>query len=525
MMISGPQANTTRKIGLDLIQRELHVVQLLFEISQALNKSLRLEEVMQPVLRILSEHAGMLRGTITLFNQETGEVEIDVAHGLSGEEQARGRYQPGEGITGKVIETGIPAMVKKITQEPRFTDRMRNIPQTENNISFICVPIYGNGETIGAISVDKLFAEDSSPEENVRLLTIIADLLAQAIEIRREARERERSLQEENKRLQSEILDHFKPANIIGNSHAIRQVYRLINQVAPSRACVLITGESGAGKALAAEAIHRNSPRVNKPFIKINLASIPENLIESELFGQERDAFTGAAAMRKGRFEMADGGTLFLDEIGGLPMTTQVKLLRVLQEKELERVGGTETLKVDVRIISSTNRNIEELIKKFRLRLDLYYRLNLFPIFVPPLRERKTDIMMLADYFIEDMAQKHGKSICRISTPAIDMMMRYHWPGNIRELQNCIERAVILSSDGIIHGYHLPPSLQTAEPSKTPPPGKLLASLHAFECEMIVDALTASHGNAAGAARFLGVTERTIRLRINKFGINPKRYR
>ncbi len=512
-----------------LIQKELRVVQLLFDISQALNKSLKLEEGMEPILKMMSEHAGMLRGTITLFNRETGEIEIDVAHGLSMEERARGRYRLGEGITGKVVESGIPAVVRRISQEPRFLDRTRtrnrHISGSRNDISFICVPILGSSGTIGAISVDRLYSESTSLDKDVRLLTIIAALLAQAVEVRREVRERERALQEETARLQSELLDHFKPANIVGNSHAIQQVYRLINQVSPSDARVLITGESGVGKELVAEAIHLNSPRANKPFIKVSLAALPESLIESELFGHERGAFTGAIAMRKGRFEMADGGTLFLDEVGDLPMATQIKLLRVLQEKKFERVGGTETINVDVRIISATNRDIEGLIRDIQFRLDLYYRLNLFPIFVPPLRERKTDILLLADYFAESLGRKHGKSIGRISTPAIDMMMSYHWPGNIRELENCIERAVILSTDGVIHGHHLPPSLQTAEASKTPPQGKLNASLNALEHEMIVDALKTTSGNAARAARILGITERAIRLRMARYGINPKRFK
>jgi Nif-specific regulatory protein len=528
IIVSQPR-NIVPETGLILIQRELRVVQLLFDISQALNKSLKLEEVMEPILNMLADHVGMMCGTIALLNRETGDIEIDVAHGLTEEERARGRYKLGEGIIGKVIETGVPVIVEKVSKEPRFLNktraRKREIARDKNDISFICVPIRSSSETIGAISVDRLFSEDSSLDEDVRLLTIIAALLAQAVEIRREVRERERALQEEKERLQSEILDQFKPANIIGNSHAIQRVFRLINQVAPSRARVLITGESGVGKELVAEAIHLNSPRANKPFIKVNLAALPETLIESELFGHERGAFTGAVAMRKGRFEMADGGTLFLDEIGDLPMATQVKLLRVLQEKEFERLGGVETIKVDVRIMSATNRNIEEMIRDFKFRLDLYYRLNLFPIYVPPLRERKTDILLLADYFTERLAKKHGKSIARISTSAIDMMMSYHWPGNIRELENCIERAVILSGDGVIHGHHLPPSLQTAEASKTPPQGKLPASLSALEHEMIMDALKSSRGNAARAARTLGVSERFMRLRMTKYGIDGKRFR
>jgi Nif-specific regulatory protein len=523
------RVNDTQETGLALIQKELRVVQLLFEISQALNKSLNLEALMPPILKMMSEHAGMMRGTITLLNRETGEIEIDSAYELSDEERTRGRYRLGEGITGKVIETGIPTIVEKISQESRFLDktgaRIRDITKNKKDISFICVPIHGSNGTIGALSVDRLFSEKSSLDEDVRLLTVIAALLAQAVEIRQEVRQRERALQEEKERLQGEILDHFKPMNIVGTSHAIQQVHRLINQVAPSRARVLIAGESGVGKELVAEAIHMNSPRADKPFIKVNLAALPENTIESELFGHERGAFTDAISLRKGRFEMADGGTLFLDEIGDLPLTTQIKLLRVLQEKEFERLGGTKTIKVDVRVISATNRNIEELVQEDKFRLDLFYRLNIFPIYIPPLRERKTDIVLLADHFIERANQKHGKNIRRISTPAIDMMMSYHWPGNIRELENCIERASILSTDGVIHGHHLPPSLQTAEASHTPPQGQLLASMAAIENEMIVDALKSARGNAARAARFLGVSERYMRLRLIKYGIDTKRFK
>jgi Nif-specific regulatory protein len=521
--------NKTHETGLVPIRKELRSFQLLFDISQALNRSFNLEKVMEPVLKMMSEHAGMLRGTITIFNRETGQIEIEVAHGLSAEERARGRYRLGEGITGNVLETGIPAVIEKVSQEPRFLDktrtRERDMIGNIKDISFICVPIRGSNEIIGTISVDRPFAEDSSLEEDVRLLTIIATLLAQAVEIRREAREREHTLQEEKERLQSEILDHFKPANIIGSSHAIQQVYRLINQVAPSRARVLITGESGVGKELVAEAIHLNSPRADKPFIKVNLAGQPESLIENELFGHENGVFPGAASTRRGSFEMADGGTLFLDEIGDLPMGIQVKLLRALREKEYEQLDGRDTLKVDVRVISSTSRNIEELTRNFQFRLDLYYRLNLFPIFVPPLRERKTDIVLLADHFIERMGKKHGKRIGRISTPALDMMMSYHWPGNIRELENCIERGVILSSDGIIHGHHLPTSLQTAEASKTPPQGRLKASLGALEYEMIIDALKSTQGNAAQAARVLGISDRLMHLRMNRYRIHATRFR
>ena len=511
------------------VERELKELQLLFDVSKALNISLNLEEALQPVLKKMAEHMGMMRGTITILNRETRELEIDMAYGLSKEEQARGRYRLGEGVTGKVVETGLPAVIERVSEEPQFLDRtrtrMREINRRKKDISFLCVPIRIGAQTIGAMSADRLFSEEISLEEDLRLLTIIASLLAQAIHLRRQTREREQALRDEKDRLQSEILDRFKPVNIIGNSHAIAQVYRLINQVASSHATVLIHGESGVGKELVAEAIHVNSPRADKPFIKVNLAALPENILESELFGHERGAFTGAVSTREGRFEMAHGGTLFLDEIGDLSPSTQVKLLRVLQEKEFERVGSSQSIEVDVRVISATNRNLESLIAAGQFRMDLYYRLNLFPIFVPPLRERRTDIMLLADYFVERANKKHGKRIRRISTPAIDMLMRYHWPGNVRELENCIERAALVSADDVIHGHHLPPSLQTAEASGTPPQRKLEASLSALEYEMIIDALKFARGNAASAARLLGISERLMGLRIQKYHIDPGRYK
>jgi Nif-specific regulatory protein len=515
--------------GLALIRRELRTVQLLFDIFQALNKSLDLEETLQPVLGKMAEHVGMMRGTITILNRETGEIEVDLAHGSSSEEQSKQRYRPGKGITGRVVETGMPAIVERVSKKPRFLDgtraRRRQMSLNKNDISLVCVPIHGRNGIIGALSADRLFAEEFSPEEDVRLLTAIASLLGQAVELRWEVREQKRMLREEKERLQSEILDHFKPVSIIGTSHAIRQVCQLINQSASSHASVLITGESGVGKELVAEAIHANSPRADKPFIKVNLAALAESMIASELFGHEQGAWMGAISMRKGRFEMADGGTLFLDEVGALPLATQVKLLRVLQERALERPGGGETIDVDVRVISATSRNLEELIRNRQFRLDLYYRLNLFPIFVPPLRERKTDILLLADHFVERAGKKHGKSIRRISATAMDMMMRHHWPGNVRELENCMERAVLLSTDGVMHAHHLPLALQTAQAGNTAMQGALQVSLAALEHEVIVDALQSSGGNRTRAAHCLGISERLMGLRIAKYGIDPRRFR
>jgi Nif-specific regulatory protein len=299
----------------------------------------------------------------------------------------------------------------------------------------------------------------------------------------------------------------------------------MLSQVAPSDATVLITGESGTGKELVAAELYRLSRRSGAVLVKVNCAALPESIIESELFGHEKGAFTGAVSQRKGRFEMAHKGTLFLDEIGELSPQIQVKLLRVLQERELERVGGTSTIKVDVRLITATNRNLEEEVKAGRFREDLYYRLNVFPLHIPPLRERKSDIVLLADYFTERYAEKNSKLIKRISTPAIDLLTSYSWPGNVRELENCIERAVILSQDMVIHSYNLPPSLQSAASTNTEPTTTLEAALSRLEKELIVEALKINDGNMAAAARQLAITERQMGLRVHHYGINWRFYR
>jgi len=298
----------------------------------------------------------------------------------------------------------------------------------------------------------------------------------------------------------------------------------MIGRVADTDVTVLVRGESGTGKELVANAIHFNSTRSSKVFLKLNCAALPDMLIESELFGHEKGAFTGAIEQRSGRFERADGGTLFLDEIGTLNLTAQAKLLRILQEKEFERIGGTRTLRVDVRIIAATSKDLERSIEEGTFREDLYYRLNVFPIFIPPLRERKTDILLLADYFVEKFNRKHKKKVQRISTPAIDMLMQYHWPGNVRELENCVERAVLFCADRVIHSHHLPPTLQTGEQSGTVPSLSFEGAIQNYEKELIIDALKNSGGNMAKAARLLKTTERVISYSVKKLQINPKTY-
>jgi Nif-specific regulatory protein len=508
------------------VRKELNELALLFEISQTLDRALDLREAVGPVLGAMARHMGMVRGTIALLNRETRQITIEAAYGLSTSQQERGRYRLGEGVTGKVVATGRPAAVPRIREEPLFLNRTgARKGLRKKDVSFICVPIKLGNEAIGALSADRLFSEEKSLEEDVRLLSIIASLIAQAVRLRQSAQEERQHLVEENLRLQEELKDRFRPANIIGNSKAMQAVYDLIAQVARTQTTVLLRGESGVGKELVAHAIHYNSDRAKRPLVKVNCAALPETLIESELFGHEKGAFTGATAQHKGRFELARGGTIFLDEIGDLSAHTQIRLLRILQEKEFERVGGSETIKTDARIIAATNRDLEALVETGTFRQDLYYRLNVFPILIPPLRERKADILLLADHFVEKYSKLHHKDIKRISTPAIDMLMAYHWPGNIRELENCIERAVLVSSDSCLHGHHLPPTLQTAEATGTPPAGSLQAALDNLEREMLLDALKSSRGNMAKAARALGITERLMGIRVHKHGIDYRRFR
>jgi Nif-specific regulatory protein len=298
-----------------------------------------------------------------------------------------------------------------------------------------------------------------------------------------------------------------------------------VAQVAQTNTTVLIRGESGTGKELIAHAIHYNSLRASKPFIKVSCAALPETLIESELFGYEKGAFTGAQARKKGRFELADGGTLFLDEIGDLNASTQIKLLRAIQEREFERLGGTETIKVNVRLIAATNKDMEKAIVDGTFREDLYYRLNVFTIFVPPLRERKADLLLLADHFLEKASLAHSKHIKRISTPAIDMLMAYHWPGNVRELENAIERAVVVCDGQVVHAHHLPPTLQTAASSGAAMSLSLKDAIDAYEKDLIQDALKTSRGNRAKAARLLNTTGRIMNYKVRQLGIDWRRFK
>jgi Nif-specific regulatory protein len=496
----------------------------LLEVSKALGSTLNIREAVEKVLEILDREVGMRRGAIALLEDSNNSLSIQYSFGLSEGERRRGRYKIDEGITGRVVSSGKPIIVPQISKEPMFLNRTRqNAPGQED--SFICVPIKDRRKTIGALSITCMYKPTRNYDDSVKFLIIIASMISQSLRLAQMVQQEKAQLVDENALLKRELQQKYDFRNIIGTSKEMRDVYEQVAQVAHTNTTVLIRGESGTGKELVAHAIHYNSPRAAKPFVKVNCAALPESLIEAELFGHEKGAFTGAIARKRGRFELAEGGTLFLDEIGDLSPAMQVKLLRVLQEREFERVGGTETIKVNVRMIAATNVELEQAVQDGRFRSDLYYRLNVFSIYMPLLRERKTDILLLADHFLEKYGRQGGKSIKRISTPAIDMLMSYHWPGNVRELENVIERATLVCDGNVIHGFHMPPTLQTAEGSGTVTKVSLDQSVAAFEKELIQDALKTARGNRARAARMLDTTERILGYKVKKYEIDCDRFK
>ncbi len=501
-------------------------ISCLYEISNAIHASLDLKKSLYRVLDLLEEHLGMNRGSISILNPDTSEIHIEVAHGISSTAKSKGHYKLGEGVIGRVIETGRPIAVPEVGDDPLFLDRTgarKGIDKSK--ISFLCVPIKEGSRVVGALSVDRILEGGSPLREDVRLLEIISRLIAQKVAFLEKISREKEHLEEENLLLRKELNKKYSFTNIIGNSRKMQEVFHLITQVAKSNATVLLLGESGTGKEMVANAIHFNSLRSANPLVKINCAALPENLVEAELFGYEKGAFTGAIRQKEGKFELANGGTIFLDEIGSLALESQGKLLRVLQERELERLGGTKTSKVNVRLIAATNKDLAIAVEEGRFREDLFYRLNVYPIYLPPLREREADVLLLTDFFLEKYAKEYNKDIKRISTPAIDAFVQYRWPGNVRELENCMERAVLLCDDLVIRSYHLPPSLQTAEETDTHQTQSLKDAVDTFERELLIDSLKSCRGNMRKAAKALQTSERIFGYKVKKYEIKTKLYK
>lgn len=503
----------------------MHLV-LLTEIADMLERSLPPQEALQLTLQIMSRHLAMKRAAISLTEPDGREVRIYASLGFSPTEQARGHYAMGEGITGRVIAGGRPEIVPDVADDERFLNRTKARNLRKEHTAFICVPIRLDDQVVGALAVDRRMGARETLDDQSRLLSVIAGLISHTAG---QCRARLSPPAKKKDSVSDRRIEGF-----IGQSESMNLVFTRIRQAAPSSATVLLRGESGTGKELAAHAIHEASGRSGHPFISLNCAALPDSLVESELFGHERGAFTGATGVRKGRFELADTGTLFLDEVGELSLAMQAKLLRVIQERSFERLGGMESIQVDVRLIAATNRDLEQMVKDGSFRKDLYYRLNVFPIQLPPLRDRQEDILSLAAYFVSRYSEANGKSGVRLSLSAMEMLQRYRWPGNIRELENVMERAVLLvGEEGLILPLHLPPNLhsagcpysQTDGSNVHPAMGSLQQRLDEMERAYIIEALSHFRGHLGQAARALGLTERMMALRMKKYGITYKAFR
>lgn len=491
----------------------------LHAIAKALAQPWDLRDQLEQVLNEMKVRLGMQRGMISLLDRDSGESWLEVAHGVN-LEGLEISYQMGEGITGKVAQTGRPMAVPNLGKEALFLDRTgaRRFLNREE-LSFLCVPIMYDSRVVGILSADKGTKNVTDLDGELAILSSVAELIAKAVHIL--------ALEEENRRLRRIVNQGRAPSvDMIGHSKGMQEVFGLISHVADSGTTVLVQGETGTGKELVARAIHMNSPRSKGPLIQFNCAAIPDTLIESELFGHERGAFTGAMRQRRGRFEEAHNGTIFLDEVSELSASAQAKLLRVLQEKQFQPLGSSRVITTNARVIAATNRHLEECIVAGRFRNDLYYRLSVFPIYLPPLRDRGNDIILLADHFVLKYSKEMGKPVKRISTSVIEVFLSHQWPGNVRELENCIERAILLTEGDAIEMIHLPPSLQAKMREGDPTEkGRLSTVILSQERSLILEALKETRGNQSQAARLLGTTKRIIQYKIQKLGIDPAKFR
>jgi len=517
----------------------------LTEIGRILSSTMELREAFQQMMQIISDKLAMRRGALIILDESTGRLRTEAAVGLTPEEIERGKYALGEGITGMVVATGRARIIPDLREEPDFLNRTGRLGQDgEAAVSFLCIPIKIEGRVAGALSVDRVLADPQQLEGDRRFLEIIAAFLAQAIQVHRMVLRQKEELLEENAQLRAQVRDRFRFENIIGDAPAMHEVFATVGQVANSRATVLLLGETGTGKEMIAKAIHHNSPRKDKPFIRVNCGALTGTLLESEIFGHVKGSFTGAIRDKIGRFEAADGGTIFLDEIGTLEPQLQVKLLRVLQEREFERVGDNLTIKVDVRVIAATNVDLQEEVAKQNFREDLFYRLNVVTIYLPPLRNRREDIPHLIDHFLDKYNALNERKLRRISRDMLNVLLRYPWPGNVRELENAIERSVVLSRDEDFTEDLLPLSVkmfaaqrrnnQASESVETLT--KRLADQAMADYEMregeiyqlvidqiehaLIDRALAKCGNVkTKAADFLGINRNTLNKKVKELGI------
>ena len=484
----------------------------LVEASAAINASLDMDEVLQAIAQKAAVVLRSEASSVLLLDERRNRLVFRAAVGDRGAVLLGEGFKADLGIAGDVASTGKPRIVHDVHASKEFF-RGIDAKSSFQTRGLVAAPLIWKGEVIGVVEVLNKLGEEPYNDDDLTLLQIFANLAANAAH----NAAKHQTVVKENLGLRESLRVDVP---IIGNSPALRQVTDLVNRVAKSNATVLLLGETGTGKEVTARQIHTASPRRDRPFIAINCAALPETLLESELFGHEKGAFTGAHAEKMGRFEMAEGGTLFLDEIGDISLSTQVKLLRVLQEKEFVRVGGTKTLSTDARIIAATNRDLREAMAKGTFREDLYYRLNVFPINLPPLRQRREDIPLLVEHFINDAATQLGCQKPTVGDEAIALLTSYSWPGNIRELQNVMERAALLTEGGTVTADHLPREIAGDVALSKDTQGD--SSLWGYEKAMIVKALRESGWNQSKAARTLGISRDNLRYRIKKYDIKKE---
>ena len=508
-----------------LVELELDA---LYHVSQVLNSSLDLQPKLQAILEVLHDEAGMHSGMLALREQQSDALVVCALRRLNSDASLREpvRYEPGEGLMGLILDAGSTIVVERIADEPRFLGKLGLY---DPRLPFIGAPIHiGDDEVVGVLAAQP---EDAALlGERARFMEMVANLIAQSVSTLRGMEQKQKDLTEERDHLRQHLRKNYGFENIIGHTQAMLRVFELVRQVSKWNTTVLIRGESGTGKEVIANAIHFNSPCAGGPFIKLNCAALPDTLLESELFGHEKGAFSGALALRKGRFELANNGTIFLDEIGEISLSFQAKLLRILQEGEFDRVGGTQTLKVRVRIIAATNRNLEEEVEAGRFREDLYYRLNVMPINMPPLRERLEDIPELAKFLLNRISAQQGGRHLEVKESALRLLFRHDWPGNVRELVNCLERAAIMSDNGVIDRDVIAlTGLEDRLPLQAGSsiPGTPSQDLHGDDSELdererVIAALEQSGWVQAKAARLLNMTPRQIAYRVRILNIRMK---
>jgi Nif-specific regulatory protein len=499
-------------------------LKVLSAISRIIAGALDLEQTLIDVLGILSENLSMKRATVTLFDRGTGRLHIQASHGLTAEEKRRGVYRLGEGVTGKIFDSGRPYIIPDIRKDPLFLDKTGARAIEKTRLSFIGVPIVLHGEPIGVLNVDRLFGDEVDAAEDIELLQVVATMIAQFLSLNEQVGE----IKRRNVELEHRLSRSGTGPYIVGRSQAMQEVQRQMEKVAPTKATVLLTGESGTGKTLIGRIIHDLSERREHPFVKVNCAAIPENLLESELFGYEKGAFTGADAAKPGKFEEAHLGSIFLDEVGELPLSLQAKLLRVIQDREFERLGSNRTRSADVRILAATNKDLGRLADRGRFRPDLYYRLNVFPIHTPPLRERAEDVEALLLHFLNKVSTEYGRSL-HFAPEALEALKRHPWPGNVREMENLVERLVILAEDMRIGRELIRLSLPGGEdrggdsgpPEETSDRASKAEPLRDLERQSLLRALENNAWVQKDAARELGITPRQMGYKIRKYGLAP----